>query len=84
MVQVSSAAARENFAEIMNNAIYKHERTILTRRGKGVVAIVPLSDLELLEKLEEIVDVRDAESAIREIKDHGTVSFLSIRKDLDL
>ena len=82
MVHMSTAEARENFADIMNNAIYKHERTILTRRGKGVVAIVPLIDLEILEALEDKMDVAAAEAAWNEAQIHGTISLADFKKEL--
>ena len=82
MIHMSTAEARENFADIMNNAIYKHERTILTRRGKGVVAIIPLIDLEILEALEDKMDAMDAEAAMREIAIHGTISLADFKKEL--
>ena len=82
MVHMSTAEARENFADIMNNAIYKHERTILTRRGKGVVAIVPLIDLEILEALEDQMDVAAAEAAWNEAQIHGTISLADFKKEL--
>jgi len=81
---MSTAEARENFADIMNNAIYKHERTILTRRGKGVVAIVPLIDLEILEALEDKMDIAAAEAAMCEIAIHGTIPFSDVKKELGL
>jgi prevent-host-death family protein len=84
MIEMSTAEARENFAEIMNNAIYKHERTILTRRGKGVVAVVPLQDLKILEALEDKADIVAAEAAMREIKKHGTISLAKLKEELGL
>ena len=82
MASMSTAEARENFADIMNNAIYKHERTILTRRGKGVVAIIPLIDLEILEALEDKMDVLEAEKAWHEAQIHGTISLAEFKKEL--
>jgi hypothetical protein len=37
---------------------------LLTRRGKKLVAIVPIEDLDLIEQLEEQEDIRD----VQEIK----------------
>ena len=84
MASMSMAEARENFADIMNNAIYKHERTILKRRGKDVVAIIPLIDLEILEALEDRMDVEAAEAAWRDAQIHGTIPFDDIKKELGL
>ena len=48
MREMSSEAARAGFAEIVNRAAYANERTIVTRNGKALAAVVPLADLEQL------------------------------------
>ncbi|MGQ0662639.1 MAG: type II toxin-antitoxin system Phd/YefM family antitoxin [Pseudomonadota bacterium] len=55
---LSTAQARDNFAEVLNRAAYAKGRVVLTRRGKPLVAVVPIEDATLLEELE---DRRDAE-----------------------
>jgi prevent-host-death family protein len=37
--------------EIVNRAAYGGERTIVSRRGKPVAAVIPMEDLHLLERL---------------------------------
>ena len=49
MIKMTTVEARENFSELINQAAYGNNRVVLTRRGKALVAIVPLSDLETLE-----------------------------------
>ena len=39
---ISTASARKNFAEIVNQVAYGKEPVILTRRGKEVVALVSI------------------------------------------
>jgi prevent-host-death family protein len=48
MIKMTTVEARENFSELINQAAYGKQRVVLTRRGKELVAIVPLSDLETL------------------------------------
>lgn len=48
MIKMTTVEARENFSELINQAAYGKERVVLTRRGKELVAIVPLSDLDSL------------------------------------
>lgn len=82
MSSISIVEARSTLADIVNNAIYKHERTILTRRGKEVVAVIPLVDLEALEALEDRMDAIAAEKAWNEAKIHGTMSLAEFKKTL--
>jgi prevent-host-death family protein len=42
---------------MINRAAYGKERIVLTRRGKDLVALVPLDDLKLLEELEAGADL---------------------------
>ncbi len=59
---VSTGDARDRFSEILNRAAFGKERVVLTRRGKPLVALVPMEDIEALEALE---DARDS-AEIRE------------------
>lgn len=60
MTTVSIVDMRKNFSEVVNTAAYGHERVVLMRHNKPVVAIVPMEDYELLEALEDRLDVEDA------------------------
>ncbi len=50
MKTITTVAARENFAELINQASYGGRRVILTRRGKPVAALISLRDLRILEE----------------------------------
>jgi len=50
--KLNIAEARENFAEVVNDVAERGERTVLTRRGKDVVAIVPMADLHALRSVD--------------------------------
>ena len=66
MATVTTVKAREAFSEMLNRAAYGKERIVLTRRGKGVAAIIPLEDLALIEAAE---NRQDAEEIRRRVKE---------------
>ena len=82
--EFSFSEARSHLADIANEVIYAGKRAILTRKGKKVVAIVSIEDLEALQAIEDQIDLDDAKKAITDIKKHGTVSWEAIKRKLDL
>ena len=46
MLKMSTVEARENFSEMINQAAYGNQRVVLTRRGKPLVAVVSLQELD--------------------------------------
>lgn len=42
MIEVSTAEARERFAELINRAAYGGERIVLTRHGKAMAVLMPI------------------------------------------
>lgn len=49
MLKMSTVEARENFSEMINQAAYGNQRVVLTRRGKPLVAVVSLQELQHME-----------------------------------
>jgi prevent-host-death family protein len=84
MGQVNTVAARAQFSEIINRAAFGKERVTLTRRGKEIVAVVPIEDVKLLEALEDKIDLEEARKALAESKKKGTVSWEKIKKELGI
>jgi prevent-host-death family protein len=84
MESMSTVQARSQFAELVNRAAYGRERIILTRRGKQVVAIVPIDDLRFLEEVEDRLDLERAKAALAEADDEGTVSWEALKTELGL
>jgi prevent-host-death family protein len=88
MTRLSVSKAREEFPEIVNRAAYGNERTIVSRRGKDLAAVISIDDLRLLELLaqEEIdrQDIADARAALKEAKEKGTIPLEEARKRLGL
>lgn len=88
MTRLNVSKAREEFPEIVNRAAYGKERTVVSRRGKDLAAVIPIEDLRLLERLarEEMdrIDLEDARAALKEAEEKGTISLEEARKRLGL
>ncbi|MEI8054981.1 MAG: type II toxin-antitoxin system Phd/YefM family antitoxin [bacterium] len=82
MNTITTVDARENFSELINRAAYGKERIILSRRGKNLLALVPLEDLRIIELAEDLSDIADAETALKEYKNGRVVSLVDIEKRL--
>jgi prevent-host-death family protein len=70
MTRRNVTQARQEFPEILNLAAYAGRRTIVSRRGKDLAAIVPIADLDLLNRVSEALqdrqDIEDARAALAE------------------
>jgi prevent-host-death family protein len=82
MDRVTTADARKNLAEIINQVAYGKEPIVLTRRGKELAAVVSIEDLKLLQKLEDQIDIHDAWNTKKEPGED--ISWSDLRKELDL
>jgi prevent-host-death family protein len=86
MTRLSVSKAQEEFPEVVNRAAYGKERTIVSRRGKDLAAVIPIDDLRLLERLaqEEMdrIDIKDARAALKEAKEKGTISLRDVMRKL--
>jgi prevent-host-death family protein len=76
--------ARSHLTDIANDVAYAGSRAVITRKGRKLVAIVSIEDLETLEAIEDRIDLDDARKALASVKKRGTVSWASIKKKLDL
>ncbi len=68
---ISTAQARRRFSELISRVANEKDRVVVTRRGRQLVAIVPLEDLLWLEDLEDKEDLRAYRAAMREAKRKG-------------
>jgi prevent-host-death family protein len=88
MTRLTVSKAREEFPEIVNRAAYAKERTIVSRRGKDLAAVIPIEDLRLLDRLarEEMdrIDIEDALAALKEAEEKGTIPLEEAIKRLGL
>jgi prevent-host-death family protein len=84
MKQITTVEARAQFSELINRAAFGKERVTLTRRGKEIVAVVPIEDMKLLETLEDKIDLEEARAALAEAKKKGTVSWQKVKAELGI
>lgn len=76
--------ARSELTEIVNHVAFGHDRYILTRNGKELVAIVSMEDLKILEEMEDKLDIQAARLIDKEVKTRGTVKWKDAKKELGL
>ena len=85
MTRLNVSKAREEFPELVNRAAYGKERTIVSRRGKDMAAVIPMDDLRLLERLarEEMdrLDLKNARAALKEAKKKGTIRLRDLMRE---
>ncbi len=74
--------AREEFADLVNRAVYADARTVLTKQGKEAAAVVPIKDLRLLEKLDKVLDVIEAQDALAEESERS--DWQAFKRELDI
>ena len=82
--EFSFSNARSHLTDIANDVAFRGSRVIITRKGRKLVAIVSIEDLETLEAIEDRIDLDDARKALADVKKSGTASWESIKKKLDL
>ena len=80
--KITTAEARKNFAEIVNNVAYGKDTIVLTRRGKELAALVSIEDLKLLQQLEDRQDIDDAWKIKNEQGEN--IKLSNLKKELNL
>jgi prevent-host-death family protein len=64
MAELSISVARDRLGEIVSKAEHAQERTVLTRYGKAVAAVISIEDLQELEAAEDRTDLAAAREAL--------------------
>jgi prevent-host-death family protein len=64
MTELPISAARDHLGEIVSKAEHAQERTVLTRHGKAVAAVISIEDLRDLEAAEDRADLAAAREAM--------------------
>jgi antitoxin Phd len=80
--KITTADARKNFANIINQVAFGNESFVLTRRGKPIAAIVSMKELKLLQDLEDRIDIEDAWKAKNE--PGKPIPWEELKKELEL
>ncbi len=81
MSRASATKSPGRFSTMVNRAVLRKERVVITRRGKKVAAVVPIEDVTLLEKLEDRMDLEDARQALKESR---SIPWEKVKTDLGL
>lgn len=86
---VTSEEVRLNLGELINRILYRNERVKVTRRGKPVMAMVPLEDLEFMEKvldtLEDEIDLAVIKERLQDFEEKGeSISWKQIKAERGL
>lgn len=88
MTTVTTKEARDQLSDLVNRAAYGKERIVLTRRGKGVAALIPLDDLvaleQMLRRIEDESDLEAARKALDESRRKGTIPWEQVKEELGL
>lgn len=88
MITLTTEEARARFGDVINRAAYGNERTIVTKHGKTMAAVVSMADLELLERLaasvEDSIDSQACSKGLREAETEGTMSLDELDAELGL
>jgi prevent-host-death family protein len=86
MTRLNVSKARDEFPDLVNRAAFGKERTIVSPRGKDLVAVIPIEDLHLLERLTQAemdrIDIEDALAARKEAEEKGTVPLRELMREL--
>jgi PHD/YefM family antitoxin component YafN of YafNO toxin-antitoxin module len=81
IVEISPKTVPDKLASAISRVADTGERVVLTRRRKGVAALVSMEDLAVLERLEDEADLRAARKARKE---KGSVSLAEVKKRLGM
>jgi prevent-host-death family protein len=80
---VSATEARSRLSRLISRAESSGARTVLTRHGEPVAALVSLDDLKALQLYEDAVDVKRARESIEDARQNGgTKSLEEFREEL--
>jgi len=86
MITVSSENVRDGLGELINRVAYGGERVMVTRRGKKIVAIVSVEELELLEgvldAIADEIDIPLIKERMAEVERGDFVSLEQLKNEL--
>jgi prevent-host-death family protein len=83
--KISTAEARSQFADVINQVAYGGVRIVLTKHDKEVAAVIPIADLEKLALLEQSMDLKEALDSLRDAEQNGgMISLAELKSKLNL
>lgn len=81
---ISITEARDDFADVMNQVAYGHERVLVERRGRSLAAIIPAEDLMILEAIEDEIDIAEARAALADPSNATPLRWSDVKARLGL
>jgi len=86
MTRLNVSKARQEFSDVVNRSAYGKKRTIISRRGKDLAAVIPVEEVRLLERLTrevmDRIDIEDARAALKEAEAKGTTPLRDLIREL--
>lgn len=83
MNTLSTVKARKQFSDLINRTAYGKERIVISRRGKGLMVLIPIEDLRLIEMAEDLIDIKEAEIALKDYENGNVVSLEDVEQRLN-
>ncbi len=83
MHRIAAKKLRQEMSDTLNRVAYGGERFLVERRGKSVVAVVSVEDLQLLETIEDRIDLDEARRILADTR-HKPVPWTKVKKQLGL
>ena len=84
MTSLTVTQFRNQIADVVNSVGIKGERVILQRNKKNLVAMIPVTDLELLELIEDKIDVEEIKKAMLEYEEKELIAWEDIKAKHEL
>lgn len=79
---INITEARSKLGILVNEALFKGERTAICRNGKPAAVLVPVEDAALLAQLEDRIDLAAARKAMKE--GGPDIPWEEVKKDFGL
>lgn len=85
-MEISVKTIGDELASAIDRVASEGERVVLTRKRKGVAALVSMDDLAALQRLEDEADLRAARKAKAEMirKGEKTIPLAEIKKSMGM
>jgi prevent-host-death family protein len=85
-MSMSTAEARKHLRKVVDRAAHYKSRTIITRHGEKVAAVVPIEDLRLIRQIEDKLDLATLKRVLRRARkgDDALIPWDQARKELGL
>jgi prevent-host-death family protein len=83
-ILINTVEAKEQFADLVNRVAHSKEKIILTRRGKEIVAMIPVEDLLLLQQSQDKHDLREAIDSLKDVRHLGAMTLDELREKIGI